>query len=209
MDRLAPLLCEGPSKNADKRWEYRLTDPRTKQTLVVEHDGRDFSVYNLDQDWAGRTKKGAIGDVKEPSVDGLVIAAFDDVTLVCFVDLKGKMATPDQVAHAVKQFESSASHFAPCHRAGESDSVTHGDDHHASWSDSPGTGVEEKLAGHPSPDHQVSGVVIFNREVARFRPPPLQVAGKAVHLRAVRADRREAPNVGRIAARQLRHLSPQ
>jgi hypothetical protein len=203
MERLVPLLCPGPSKNSDGRWEYQLRDRRTKQTLRVESDDRHFSVYELDQDWPGRTQPGPAGAVTEPSVDGLAVAAFDDATMVCFLDLKGKVSGPEQVAHAVRQLASSAQHFAPRARAGESATETHGDDHHALWSNQPGVGVSEKLAGHPDRSHQVCGVIILNREVARFQPPPLQLAGKKVRLLSVRVDRREAPNVGKLHVRSL------
>lgn len=203
MDRLRPLLCPGPNKNTNKRWEYILRDERTKQSLIIENEDRQFSLYRLDADWPGRTTRGKQGDIKEKSADGLLVVSFPDTSGVCFIDLKGKMSTEDQQAHGLAQMESSARHFAPLAAAGEAASPTHGDPHHRSWAVDGEGEPEEPLPGHPAREHFVGGVFVLNRELARALPEPIVLAGKPVRLAALRIDRTDAPNVARIEAREL------
>ena len=203
MKRLIPLLCPGPVKSK-QRWEYTLRDAQTRQTLIVDSPDRDFSLYQLDCDWEGRTTRGPRGDVKEKSADGLLVVSFEDASGVCFIDLKGKMATAEQQAHGVAQMESSARHFAPLARAGEAQKPAHGDEHHDSWTAQRPDQPDEVLPGHPTDrEHFVGGLFVLNRELARELPPPLLIAGKAVQLAALRIDRTDAPNVARIGAREL------
>lgn len=157
-------------------------DSRTKQRLEFSSDD-PFVAFTLDDSvqWDTGMKP-----------DGVIVAAIEEQTWVCFIEMKGRPNTD----RAYRQLLGGAKHFAPlARRNGQRD---HGDNHHDEWSNG-----RDVLGSMPSDDHRVVGVFITFRNIAqRMPPPPQKICGKGLYRTAVQVTKKK-PNRAEIDLKDL------
>ena len=112
MDVLSAFRVGPPKgRNPTKRLSIvEISDKRTRQSLVIEHDGA-IDAFNFDVPEAG-WREG------EAHPDGVVVGDVDGEVIVCFVELTGRLTddpgskeTPAE--HKLRQIEGVARHFHP------------------------------------------------------------------------------------------------
>ncbi len=181
MDRLSPFRAAAPEgwKKKKRHWVVEIRDPKTKQSLVVEHD-EPLDSYVIDVEAAGWGEG-------ERHPDGILIAELGDTAWVCLIELKqsakhkGQEQAPAE--RALDQVEGGARYFHP------EPVPSRGRAHHDQWANR-----TDELEIYPTKEHRVVGIVVVLRQAPR--PPPvrgLRLGEKNVPLRVVQIPMKE-PN---------------
>lgn len=191
MDSLSPFRAKPPAgeQPTKRKSIVEIRDPKTKQSLVVEHDG-PLDGYVIDVEAAGWAEG-------ERHPDGLLVGVLDSQWWVCFVDLKGstKGTKPDKQSpaeHALDQVEGGARHFHPLEVG------SHGRRHHDAWDDR-----SDELLVRPDSEHRVAGIVLALRHVPRPAPRrSVSLGDVRVPMRVVQFNMTE-PNRSRLTFPKL------
>lgn len=174
MDRLECFLAGPPAgRKATKRVSIvEIRDERTRQSLVIEHDG-PLNGYAVDVPGAGWQEG-------EAHTDGVVIGDLDGQVVVCLIELTGRIGDEQpqpgresSAQHKLRQVEGCARHFHPLERG--TDKANHGAVHHDAFA-----GGDDAVFPMPASDHRVLGIVVATRMGARAAIPPLRIGKSTV-----------------------------
>jgi len=179
MKEILPLQEPSIKPPAGARHAVLIRDLKTKQEVTVTSD-EPLVAFALDDDGRRWWTEG------EPRTDAVVIARWNGVPTVVFIDLTasvqlkkrsatstGEAVVEDPIIRKERQLDGIVAHFHPSGRTGGP--RTGGDDHHDAWRDG-----EDRPPILPSTDHRVGALVLGFHQQARERLGPKLVGGRSV-----------------------------